>query len=280
MQKIDSKILAKKFSILISDVEIICSHFLGISKERFISKNFEIDKKSFLKLSKLLQKKSQKIPTAYILQKKEFFGKTFFVSHHTLIPRPETEKLIEIFLEKIEKLALNSDLHLSKNIKIFDIGTGSGNIAITLKKFLLNSCIFAIDKNKFALKIAKKNAKLHNAKINFFRSNLLKNKKLQKISPDFIIANLPYVPKKSYFSLEKNIYFEPKDAIVAGKSGLKFIKKLLDQIKKFGFDKNLKGIFLEIDPSQSEFLQKLGFEILNFYEESGRFAVKNFIEIA
>ncbi len=276
---LDLKNLSKKFGIENFETEIIVSDFLKISKEKLLSKKFEISNENFLKLKKLLEKKARKIPTAYILQKKEFFGKTFFVNNHTLIPRPESERLIEIFSQeflKFQKFITENQIEKNKNFIIFDVGTGSGNISIIIKNLFPELKVFGIEKSKFAIKVAEKNRKNQKQNLKFIHSDIFSNKKIQKIFPDFIIANLPYVPKKEFFSLEKNIYFEPKTSILGGKDGLKFIKKLLVEIKKFDFQKNLKGIFLEIDPSHSKFLQKEGFQIIKFYDGLDRFAIKIF----
>lgn len=231
--------LLKKNNIdsFILDTEIILSFVIKKNKEWILSNpDFVLHNNAYKKFIKLINKRSKNYPIAYILGYKYFYGLNFKVNKNVLIPRPETELLID----SIQRPTL----------KILDIGTGSGCIAISLGKKLKNAQIIATDISQLALNMAKKNAKLNNVKnIKFIKSNLFKNIKDRNF--DAIIANLPYV-KKSWN--DKSIKYEPKCALYSGKLGLNHYFRLLEQIKKYEI--NTKYIFLEIDPEQVEKLKE------------------------
>jgi len=187
-------------------------------------------------------------PIAYITNQKEFYGLDFYVDKNVLIPRPETEILVEIMINEIAKrYTLNP-----KRLIVADIGTGSGCVAIAIAKEIRTMKyelrIIATDTSRGALEVAKINAKKHKVEkqIKFLQGDLLEPLK-EKV--DFIVANLPYVKKGS-----KVNKFEPKTALFAGKDGLDLIKKLLINAPKY-----LKPggkIFLEISPEQKSVLLK------------------------
>lgn len=150
-----------------------------------------------------------------------FYGYNFKITQHVLIPRPETEQLVEKTAEKVKK-------SFSQPISIIDVGTGTGAIAITLKKLLPESEVMAVDISSTALEIAKQNAASNQTQITFLKSDLMTetDKKF-----DLIIANLPYVPAARWRFLDESIRSnEPKDAIIGGRDGLKWISKLSSQL--------------------------------------------------
>lgn len=174
-----------------------------------------------------------------------FYGRDFFVDKNVLTPRPETEQLIDEVLSLCGKSILPgvkpeaSVLDL-KNLKILDIGTGSGCIAITLKKELEDAEVHASDVSEEALDIAKKNAENLDAKVNFITSYLLQN---VNATPDVIVANLPYVDKDWDWLDKESLKEDPDLALYAEDHGLKLIKELLDTAES-------KYLILEADPSQ------------------------------
>ena len=164
-------------------------------------------------------------PVQYIVGDVDFYGNTIKVDKRVLIPRRETEELIEKTLKRIN----------SEEIDIVDLGTGSGCIAITLKKKLPNSNITAIDISKSALELAKENAHLNDVKIDFYENNMLDN--IDK-KYDLIISNPPYIPHdEEIMDIVKNN--EPSIALYADDKGLYFYDKILKSCKK-----NLKQDFL------------------------------------
>jgi len=220
-------------------------------------------------------------PLAYILGKKEFYGLEFKVDKNTLIPRPETEMLVELASCNIKHGTWN------KKNKLFavDVGTGSGNIIISIVKALASTNqklktinYFGIDISSDALKIARQNAKIHKVdkKIKFIQGNLLepflKANKLTKLQPEadpplaekpnklVIVANLPYLSKKIYVSsLDDVKKYEPKSALYSPQDGLWHYKKLLEQIKKIHDTCYMihATCILEISPEQKKTIAEL-----------------------
>ena len=221
------------------------------------------------KIRTFAQRRGCHEPLAYILGYKEFFGLNFKVSPDTLIPRPETELLIELALKGAQATKNNPEYSEQKT-NIIDIGTGSGNIIISMatNHKLPTTNYYAIDISKGALKIAKQNARVNGVsdKIKFLHGNLLepilKKDTRYKIQNTklIILANLPYLSQEIYSATLPNVKkFEPKSALWSAKEGLDHYERLLEQIKKLLVtDYELPvTIFLEISPEQKTKLPKI-----------------------
>jgi release factor glutamine methyltransferase len=214
------------------------------------------DEISFFK--KLIQKRVKGIPVAYILGNKEFMGLKFDVNPNVLIPRPETEILVEEVLSLIEKNMLSMN-----DLTVVDVFSGSGNIPISIfkfvEKFKKNLKVYGIDISNEAIEVAKKNAIKHNVKdkIEFFLGDVLDPLKFLQVngSIDIITANPPYIKTKDLESLDKEVRSEPLISLDGGNDGLFYYRKLilqsLDYLKKDGY------IFMEISPELKEDLVKL-----------------------
>lgn len=187
------------------------------------------------KLLELLKRRQSGEPSAYITGHREFYGLDFIVDNRVLIPRPETELLVE------KTIALCRQNHYST---IADIGTGSGCIAISLAKNLTGATIFAVDYVASALEVAKENIAVHNLKerIKPIRGNLLE----PLTEPvDVIVANLPYVKTN-----EINLPFEPNSTLDGGMDGLDIIKELIMQVS--GKLKPGGSLLLEVGQGQAD----------------------------
>jgi release factor glutamine methyltransferase len=211
-------------------------------------------------------------PLSYILKHKEFYGLDFIVNKHTLIPRPETELLIDATLAELKVTGQRSKIkgHRSQ-VTIIDIGTGSGNIIISiankLNKVHQSSAInfFGVDVSSEALKIARKNAKRYNLdkKIKFLRGDLLSpiKRQVSNIKCHYIIvANLPYLSKIIYKSAPNDIKkYEPRSALYSADHGLSHYKKLLKQIISLRVKCQMSTVncFFEISPEQKKLLTKI-----------------------
>ncbi|MBQ6410230.1 HemK family protein methyltransferase [Candidatus Saccharibacteria bacterium] len=172
-----------------------------------------------------------------------FYGRDFFVDQNVLTPRPETEQIIDEVLSLLGKPILpgvkpESAKLNPQNLTILDVGTGSGCIAITLSLELPQAKIYASDISKKALKIAQKNAKNLSAPLTTIISYLLEN---VNITPDIIVANLPYVDKNWGWLDQESLKQDPDIALYAEDGGLKLIKELLDTATS-------KYLILEADP--------------------------------
>lgn len=182
-----------------------------------------------------LKRRQQRTPLAYILGHKEFYGRDFAVTPYVLIPRPETESLIELI----------ETLELPHSCRIADIGTGSGAIAITLKLNQPERQVFATDVSSEALAVAQENARNLGADVIFLQGNLtqpLRN------PVDIIVANLPYVDMSWERSPETD--FEPKLALFAEHHGLALIEQLIRQAPARLTDNGY--LLLEADPEQHD----------------------------
>lgn len=208
--------------------------------------------KDFKLFQKILEDLKTGKPFQYILGETEFYGLNFHLDESVLIPRPETEELLEIAIENIKNCN-------SKNrFKILDIGTGSGIISIILKKHFPNAEVTAIDYSDKALKIARKNADFHGTKINFIYSDYL-NLELKE-SYDVIISNPPYININEKPEIENSVKnFEPNMALFSPTSdALIFYRKIAKDCEKYLSDDG--KFFLEIN-------QKLGIETLNLFND-------------
>ena len=210
-------------STYILDTELILSKSLNKSREEIlINLDQNINKKSLTDFNEYLIRRSKKEPIAYLLEEKEFWSKKFFVNKDTLIPRPETELLVEKLITIFKK----------KRINILDIGTGTGCIIISLLSELKNSTGTAVDISSKAIAVAKKNAN------KFKLSDRIKflNKPFEDLFDrkfDLIVSNPPYIKRSDIKNLSEDIKkFEPIMALDGGNDGLDLIKKVIYKSKK------------------------------------------------
>ena len=237
------------------DSEILLSNILGKSRENIL---INLDKKigsdDIIKFNDFIERRSLKEPIAYILKEKEFWSKNFVVSKSTLIPRPETELMVE----KLSKI------YYGKKIFILDIGTGSGCILISLLSELKNSIGIGVDISTKALKIAKINALKHEVdhKLRFEKKCFSKifYKKF-----DLIVSNPPYIDQRKINKLDDDIKkFEPLIALNGGNDGLDVITKVIYKAKEILKRKGM--LSLEIGNEQlikvSKILRNNNFKII------------------
>ena len=229
------------------DSELLLSYTLNLPREQVLTNlDAKIKKSRFSLFKKLLNRREKKEPIAYIINKKEFWKNNFYINKNVLIPRPETEIIVEEVLKIIKPYSSKS---------LLDVGTGSGCIIISIIKERLNCLATAIDISKKALNIARFNAKMHHLinKINFINIDI---DKIQDNKYDFIVSNPPYIKKLNLIRLDESVKnFEPYIALEAGIDGLREIKKIIIKSKKL-LKKNGKLIF-EIGENQSMIVKKI-----------------------
>ncbi|HVA99171.1 MAG TPA: peptide chain release factor N(5)-glutamine methyltransferase, partial [Bacteroidia bacterium] len=227
-------------------IYISFNEIIGFSRADLILKKADkINESDLVKFSWVVKQLKNNCPIQYIFGRTEFYGIPLKVNNNVLIPRPETEELVQWII---------NDNKNSKN-NILDIGTGSGCIAIALKKNILNATIFAIDISGEALKIAKENAKLNHVEINFSEIDILNFNDENKFPKfDVIVSNPPYVCVSEKQLMKENVLnYEPHLALfVADKEPLLFYKKIIAFAKKV-LNPNGK-LFFEINESQGELL--------------------------
>lgn len=196
-------------------------------------------------LEEVIAKIDEGYPIAYLIGDVSFYGYPFKVNENVLIPRFETETLIEKTIKLIKSLNL-------ENSNLIDLGTGSGVIAITLKKEIPSLNITAIDKSKEALKVAIENSKLNNVNVDFQNQDIFNYELPENIS--IIISNPPYIEEDSNYN--QNVLYEPKEAIfVSNTNPLIYYEQILKMAKEKITKKHL--ISFEIDEDHKEDMHKL-----------------------
>ncbi len=236
------------------EARLLLSYFLN--KEHIyltLYENEKIDEQEFFNL---INQRAKDIPLEYITKKVSFYSKEFFIDFGALIPRPETELLID----EVLKLPL-------KNPKIAEIGIGSGVISIMLALFLKPKKIVATDINPYAIKIAKHNLKKYNlSNIHIFQTSYLDG-----IDEEFdiIVSNPPYI--KNDFPIDKNLTYEPQNALFGGKDGDEIVKNIVD----LAIIKKVKYLACEMGYDQKKSMQKYfeqkGIKKYHFYKDLSGF---------
>lgn len=215
--------------------------------------DFEISDNELFKWNEILSQLKKEKPIQYILGETEFYGLRFLVNENTLIPRPETEELVQWIIESQNKS--------SQEITILDIGTGSGCIPIAIKKNLSNANVSAIDVSKEALLVAERNALLNEVAIHFIHQDILQTEAL-KTFYDVIVSNPPYVRDIEKEEIKKNVLdYEPHLALfVTNEDALLFYRKIA-QLAKHSLTPN-GYLFFEIN-------QYLGLETVSLLQDLG-----------
>jgi release factor glutamine methyltransferase len=253
------------------DREILLSLAGDFSREYILAHpEKKLTNQQIKKYKSFLKRRCDGEPIAYISGKKEFYGLEFIVNKNVLIPRPETELLVEEVLQEIQNDACHQTEKLPE--AIVDVGTGSGNIIISILKNLPEKLrekinFYALDVSKSALRFSKQNAKKHRVdkKIKFIESNLLEYflKKKKNIFENFyIVSNLPYVSRALYEKNKSKLKFEPKSALLGDKKGLGHYENLFKQVKKLLAASCLLSIAIEISPEQKPELTRIIRKIL------------------
>ena len=243
------------------DSELLLSKVLNYSREKIlINLNDKLEKKKFIKFKKLIFRRKNNEPIAYILKKKEFWNYTFKLNNEVLIPRPETEIIVREVLNLTNN---NSSKH------ILDVGTGSGCILLSILNERQKCFGTALDISKKAINVAISNAKIHHLenKIKFLNIDV---DKFNHNKYDLIVSNPPYINNTDLKRLDKDVQlYEPKVALNGGIDGLRVIKKIIKKSKTL-LKKNGKLIF-EIGknqmPNVTIFLKKNNFYINNIYKD-------------
>lgn len=226
---------------------MMVSQILGIDKaEVILNKGLPVRQDKYEKIVNAISRYLQGYPLQYCTNKAFFMGFEFYVDENVLIPRFDTEVLVEVAIEIFKG---------RKNLYFLDIGTGSGCIAVALCKFL-DCNVLAVDISERALEVARKNAKLNGVenKILFIRSNLFENIP-QNLKFDAILSNPPYISKDEIFELDPRVLKEPHIALFSKEDGLWFFKEIANKAKLYLKDSGY--IIFEVGFSQAKEVKRI-----------------------
>jgi release factor glutamine methyltransferase len=250
------------------DAEVLLRHVLGVGKaELYLGLDLALDAAAERKFHKLLSRRAGREPVAYVTGHKELWSLDFVVTPAVLIPRPETELLVELALKLATRLPRMTAL------RILDLGTGSGAIAVSLAKELPQARIFAVDISAAAIEIARLNARRHGVeeRMEFFSGDLFEPVAEEPEGFDLIVANPPYIRSSDLPGLEPEIQkWEPTTALDGGADGLFYYRRIVaaawDYLTTGGF------ILLELGDGMGEAVARLfadagGFESAQVYRD-------------
>ncbi len=238
------------------DAECLLEYVLGCDRTRFLSEGSrEMSEREEAFYRELVEKRKKHMPLQYLTGIQEFMGLPFKVNESVLIPRQDTECLVELALRELEKAEMEIQ---SKTIRILDVCTGSGCIAVSLAKLVGNAEVTALDISREALAVAQENSRLNHCSVNFVESDLF-----EKIMGTYhvIVSNPPYIPSSEIEGLMEEVSsFEPRLALDGKEDGLSFYRRIIPQAGLFLEPKG--WLFFEIGCSQ-------GAEVSKQMEEAG-----------
>ena len=239
------------------DIEILLSKALGDVDRLYIHLNLhkELTKEQFDSFNKMIQDRLKGRPIAYIVNNREFMGLDFYVEEGVLIPRPDTEPLVEEVIELVKG---------KENLKIVDIGTGSGAITVSLAKYIKDCQVYSLDISDKALSIGLKNAISNKVedKINFIKSNIFSGIEDKGLELDVIVSNPPYIRRADIETLHtQDKDYEPYIALEGGEDGLNFYRDITRESVKYLKDKGILAFEVGHDQAEdvSEILKHNGY---------------------
>ncbi|MFC1510938.1 peptide chain release factor N(5)-glutamine methyltransferase [Candidatus Margulisiibacteriota bacterium] len=230
------------------EVEILLAHALELKRIDLYTKYEQTIPSHHLSIfQSLLQRRLQHEPIAYITGYQPFMSLDFEVNQLVLIPRPETEKLVEVVIDTIKESKVRCPMS-----NVADVGTGSGCIAVSLAKYLPEIKVTGIDSSPESIKIAQRNAQKHGVED---RCQFLTGDMFEPLSskPDLIISNPPYISTADIETLEPNVRdWEPKQALDGGQDGLDYIRRLIEEGPKYS-----NCLIFEFGINQAEKIKEL-----------------------
>lgn len=227
----------------LQESEMFLAHILNCPRTELYLNNFIVQSESMRNYWNLLSQRAEGFPLQYLIGSSGFMGLEFKVAQGVFIPRPETEILIETVLQLSAK-------NLMLPAKVLDIGTGCGNIAVSLAKNLDQANVFACDISDFALQLAKENSQLNAVTVRLVKSDLFRAFKKENTF-SLIVSNPPYIKTEEILSLGRELRYEPMAALDGGEDGLCYYKRIINEeapcyLQKSGF------LVLEIGDNQAQ----------------------------
>jgi release factor glutamine methyltransferase len=237
------------------EAEHLLSHAAGLGRESIVAHpERALDRDALRRFEEAVERRSAGCPTAYITRKQEFFSLSFYVDEHVLVPRPETEFLVEEALKRLPP---------TLRVGVADVGTGSGCVAVALKTKRSSWNIVATDVSREALAVARRNAAVHGAALGLVACDLL-SAFPEGAAFDAVVSNPPYVGEEEWKKLDRSVReFEPRAALLAKPKPTSVVERLLPEayvrLKRGGF------LIMEISPTISgaalELAKRAGFSL-------------------
>lgn len=246
------------------DAEVLLCHVLDMDRLfLYVHRDREMTEAQLNVYHGMIAKRLQGVPVQYIVNKQEFMGLDFYVEEGVLIPRPDTEILVETVLEWAKEQGIH------RNPVVADLGTGSGAITVSLAHYLKTAYVYSVDISPKALSIGCKNAKTHKVeeRIEFLRGDLFEplSRKGLENSLDILVSNPPYIPKGEIHRLQVEVAkYEPKLALDGGEDGFDFYRRIIDEAHVFL--KNGGLLALEVGHDQGDSIKKM-MEHKNIYAD-------------
>lgn len=241
------------------ELEILMLHLLD-KNTIWLHLNYNEEFKYEKELEKLLKKRENNYPLEYLINKASFYGENFIVKEGVLIPRPETEILVENALEILKE---------KENPKVLEIGVGSGIISVMLALLIEDIQITAVDINDKALELAKQNAIKHKVedKITFIKSDLFEN--VEENDLTMIISNPPYIAND--YKLPPNVKYEPRNALFGGEIGDELLKDIIDGTNEREIEYLLCEMGFDQKKPLEEYFKKFDVKEYSFYKDYEKF---------
>ena len=230
--------------------EILLQHYLNVSRSKFYTMMRDPIAEDVIKLFKsaIKQHATSGIPVQHLIGYEMFYGREFAVNKHVLIPRPETEELVQHVIQTASQR--------QRPLTIVDVGTGSGIIAITLALELVHATVYATDISTAALEVAQKNAEQLQANVTFLEGDFLQPLQKENIQADIVVSNPPYIARaEETFLVDTVKNFDPELALFAEDNGLAAYSQIIEQSKKVA--KRHAVLAFEIGDAQSEAVRSL-----------------------
>lgn len=253
------------------EARLLLAFVLQVRKEELIT-IYEISENDYKKYIEIINRRVLGEPYAYIVGYKEFMKLDFKVNENVLIPREDTELLVEevisLVKNKQNQLATNDSLITKNTVKILDMCTGSGCIAISLAKLLNNVDVTAVDVSEKTLDIAKENATINESKVSFVLSDLFENITGEY---DVIASNPPYIQTKIIKELQKEVKMEPELALDGGENGLDFYEKIINRAPEFLKNKGILAFEIGYDQGEDvkNIMAEQGFKEVTIRKDLG-----------
>ncbi|MGK9431158.1 peptide chain release factor N(5)-glutamine methyltransferase [Bacillus atrophaeus] len=232
--------------------ELLLMNDIGMDRSKlFASLQDPLSEDELYRFKRHVEMHKEGVPVQYIIGKEVFYGRVFIVNDDVLIPRPETEEVVLHLLEKQKRVFPEGE-----PLRVIDVGTGSGAIAVTLALENKHFSVSAIDISKEALQIAAENAERLGAKVDFFEGDLLEPFIKEGKKADIIVSNPPYISEEEMADLSNVVRFhEPLHALTDGGDGLRFYKRFMEDIPRVMNDKAL--VVFEIGWKQGDAVKEM-----------------------